>query len=343
MIGFARLKIEERDPYFAETANRRGISQLIVEKDFWVCFTLRVLFNLEKLAEQFVFKGGTSLSKVFGVIERFSEDVDLSLSPAWLGFNGENSLENAPSKTKRMARLEKLDQACTDAVKNIIRPVLESAITGFIGPSPSQREYLRFEVDKQSKSPTIVFYYPTNQADAQGYIRPQVKLELGSLTDQHPTGTHEVTPWVAEEFPETFSEGSCKVVALEAERTFWEKATILHAEYHRSKESPMRNRFSRDCYDMVTLATHDSGKRALADLSLLERVANFKQTYFPAAWARYETARPGTLKLVPPKHRLDELKADYKAMQEMFYGKPPSFDELLEQLSQLERTINQKL
>ncbi len=114
------------------------------------------------------------------------------------------------------------------------------------------------KVDEQTQFPVLTFYYPTDEPGAQGYIHPQVKLELGSLTDQRPIGDHTVTPWVAEEFPRLFMQPECHVVSLEAERTFWEKATILHAEYHRPQDKPMRSRLSRDCYDVCRIAQHES-------------------------------------------------------------------------------------
>ncbi len=340
MIDFAALPSEERATYFQEVANRQGLSRLIVEKDFWVCLMLRMVFSLPELADNFVFKGGTSLSKVFGIIKRFSEDVDLSLCPEWLGFGGEMSPERASSRSQLVKRCKKLEQACIEAVEDRVRPTLERALTEAIGKSPSQPGYLVFEVDPQTNSPVLLFHYPTEEPDSQGYIRPQVKLELGSLTDQSPTGTYKVVPWVAEEFPEVFEDPYSEVVALAAERSFWEKATILHAEYHRPIESQMRTRLSRDCYDVVLMAAHESGQRALADLALLRRVAEFKHTYFRSSWARYETAMPGTLRLVPPESRIGDLKRDYQAMQPMFLETPPSFEEILKDLAELEERIN---
>lgn len=341
MIDFARLPLGERVTYFQEVANRRGLTRLIVEKDFWVCFTLRMLFSLTDLADKFVFKGGTSLSKVFGIIKRFSEDVDLSVSPDWLGFGGENLPDRASSRSQFEKRWKRLELACIAAVEDQIGPALEGAIIEAIGPADSYSSHLVFEVDSQTHSPNLVFQYPTEEPLSQGYIRPQVKLELGSLTDQQPAGSHTVTPWVAEEFPEIFRNPTCEVVVLEAERSFWEKVTILHAEYYRPAQSPMRNRLSRDCYDVVRMAAHESGERALADLSLLDRVVKHKRTYFPSRWANYEAAKPGALRLVPPESRLGELKTDYQAMQEMFFETPPGFDELLKELAKLEESINQ--
>ncbi len=281
MLEFARLPLDQRVPYFQEVANRRGLTRLIVEKDFWVCFSLRLLFSTPALADKFVFKGGTSLSKVFGIIKRFSEDIDLSVDPDWLGFGGENRPDAAKSRSQFEKRWKKLNDACAAAVDHKVRPALEQAIQDALGQTQDGAAYLAFKLDEQTHSPVLTFRYPTTEPARPGYVHPQVKLELGSLTDQRPIGDHTVTPWVAEEFPALFAAPACRVVALEIERTFWEKATILHTEYHRPADKPMRSRLSRDCYDVCCMAAHPAGQRAMEDLDLLARVVRHKRTYFP--------------------------------------------------------------
>ena len=340
MLDFARLPISERTPYFVEAANRRRLSPIIVEKDFWVCFSLRILFSTPELGDKFVFKGGTSLSKVFGIINRFSEDVDLSVDPAWLGFAGEHSPEAAKSRSQFEKRWKQLNAACATAVDQKVRPALEHAIQAALGKTQDRASYLTFNIDEQTHSPVLIFRYPTTEPDASGYVNPQVKLELGSLTDQRPIGEHTIKPWVAEEFPTSFTAPTCRVVALEIERTFWEKATILHVEYHRPTDKPMRSRLSRDCYDVCQMAAHPAGQRAIKDLDLLARVVRHKRTYFQSAWANYDAAKPGSLRLVPPENRLADLKTDYQQMRTMFTEPPPSFEDILNQLRNIEDNLN---
>jgi hypothetical protein len=340
MLEFARLPLDQRAPYFQEVANRRGLTRLIVEKDFWVCFSLRLLFSTPALADKFVFKGGTSLSKVFGIIKRFSEDIDLSVDPDWLGFGGENRPDAAKSRSQFEKRWKKLNDACAAAVDKKVRPALEQAIQDVLGPTRDGASYLAFKLDEQTHSPVLTFRYPTTEPDRPGYVHPQVKLELGSLTDQLPIGDHTVTPWIAEEFPALFAAPACRVVALEIERTFWEKAIILHTEYHRPADKPMRSRLSRDCYDVCCMAAHPAGQRAMENLDLLARVVRHKRAYFQSAWANYDAAKPGSLRLVPADSRLADLKADYQQMQEMFTEPPPPFDEILRQLRNIEEILN---
>jgi hypothetical protein len=340
MLEFARLPLKQRDPYFQEVANRRGLTRLIVEKDFWVCFLLHLLFSTPTLANKFVFKGGTSLSKVFGIIKRFSEDIDLSVDPNWLGFDGETRPDAAKSRSNFEKRWKKLNDACAATVEQKIRPALEQSIQGVLGSTQDSAAYLAFKLDEQTHSPVLTFRYPANEPERPGYVHPQVKLEFGSLADQQPIGDHVITPWVAEEFPSMFAAPSCRVVALEIERTFWEKVTILHSEYHRPADKPMRSRLSRDCYDVCCMAAHTAGQKAMEDFNLLARVVQHKRTYFQSAWANDETAKPGSLRLVPADSRLADLKADYQQMQEMFTEPPPQFEEILRQLRNIEDTLN---
>lgn len=128
----------------------------------------------------------------------------------------------------------------------------------------------------------------------------------------------------------------------EPERTFWEKATILHAQHHRSKDKKSRKNLSRDIYDVCQMASNESGKRALDDLDLLERVAEWKNKWFYTRWKKLDAAKPGTLRLVPPDYRIPELKSDYTRMKEMFYETPPDFNALLEKLRIIEEKVNSK-
>src|SRR5213080_4038954 len=125
-------------------------------------------------------------------------------------------------------------------------------------------------------------------------------MEFGSLTEQLPTGQHEIRPWIADELKDAFQDWQCELVALELERTFWEKATILHAEYHRDLAKPIRDRFSRHYSDMAAMARRAEAASALANDELRQRVADWKSRFFAANWARYDLAKPGTFRLAPP-------------------------------------------
>jgi len=130
------------------------------------------------------------------------------------------------------------------------------------------------------------------------------------------------------------------VVALLAKRTFWEKATILHAEYHRPPEKPIPDRYSRHYYDVAMLAQGAIRAEALANMDLLAQVVRHKETFYPSAWARYDLAQPGSFHVVPPQPRIAALERDYRNMGVMIFGKAPTFDAIMATLAALEQEIN---
>ena len=331
-LAFLDLSTDERRLYIEQSAILRNVSPVVLEKDFWVCCLLGILFESE-FAGSLVFKGGTSLSKVFGVIERFSEDIDLSLSPAYLNLPEAGTSRNQASKW--MTRAE---AACGAAVQNQIGPALEGAVASVLGKR--ERAWFEFRTDSNTNSPTLLFDYPSSQPAGFEYLRRSVKLEFGSLTDQQPTGRYLIRPWVAEVLPAAFRDWRCEVVALDVERSFWEKATILHTEYHRPAEKPTPDRFSRHYADTAALAKHSAANKAIDQIDLRRRVVAWKSQFFGSSWANYDLAKPGSFRLVPPAERKTALRRDYEAMREMYLTDPASFDDILATLADLEDRIN---
>ncbi len=332
-LSFLTLPEEERRLYIDQVAVRRNLSPVILEKDFWVCLLLGILFE-SKFAGSLVFKGGTSLSKVFGIIDRFSEDIDLSLSPAFLKLPEVGTSRNQVNKW-----MTKAEAACSAAVQNQIAPTLEDAVAGILGQR--KQPWFEFLTDSSTHSPVLLFHYSSTQPAGFNYLKRSVKLEFGSLTDQQPVGRHAVQPWVAEVLPAAFSDWKCEVVALELERSFWEKATILHSEYHRPTGKTTPDRFSRHYADTAALAKHPTASKAIDQHALRNRVVQWKSQFFGSSWANYDKAKPGTFRLVPPAERQAVLRRDYQAMRDMYLSEPVSFDEILATLAELERRINQ--
>lgn len=201
-LRFLELPPKERGLYIEQAAIRRNVSPVVLEKDFWVCWMLGILFQSE-FAGSLVFKGGTSLSKVFGAIERFSEDIDLSLSPAFLKLPEAGTSRNQANKW--MTRAE---AACGVAVKNQIGPEMETAVASVLGTGT--RPWFEFLTDAGTNSPVLLFHYPSLQPTGFDYLKRSVKLEFGSLTDQQPIGWHPVRPWMAETLPEAFPDWRCE-------------------------------------------------------------------------------------------------------------------------------------
>ncbi len=338
MSAFALESAQERADFIYQFAIPAKVPAFIVEKDFWVCWLLGRIFTTPGLGAECVFKGGTSLSKVFGAIDRFSEDIDLSLTPASLGWS-EADLDDAPSASQRRKQWQQISAECAQAVEHRFCTELEQAIAEVLGERPGGAPWLTYELEAAAHSPVLYFAYP--QAVPPGvYVAPVVKIECGSLTDQRPAGTHRIVPMIAELAPEAYADFQAEVVALEIERTFWEKATILHAEYHRPAEQPLRDRFARHYSDFAALWRHPRGPAAAAQLDLLERVRLHKSRYFASSWAHYDTAVPGSLRLLPSETRVGELRRDYTAMEPMFLSTPLKFDEVLAILREAEQSLN---
>ena len=340
-LAFLDLPVSERALYFEQTSFRRSLHPAIMEKDFWVCWLLGLLFSDAEFNQVIVFKGGTSLSKVFGVIQRFSEDIDLSLAPAYLGVSEDEAAE-ITSRTQRDAWMERLQKRCETIVRDRIHPAIENRIRQLLGPGPREGSWTEFVLDSETGSPIILFHYPVTQASGFAYLPRKVKMEFGSLTDQRPVGKHQMRPWIAEELENSFQDWQCEVVALELERSYWEKATILHAEYHRAPANRMPVRFSRHYADMASLTRHPETRTTVNRDDIRERVVAWKNRFFPRSWARYDLAEPRTFRLVPPADRIAELQTDYAAMRDMYMMNPLAFDDVLRILAELEVTINTK-
>ncbi|SRR5579875_1672862 len=343
MDDVARMPPADRADLFATTAKQRSLLAEIVEKDFWVCWSLKRVFTLPDPPAGLIFKGGTSLSKVFNAIERFSEDVDLSFNRADLGFGGEHDPLHAPSGKKAKQWREALTETCRRVIHEKFLPQLTATLAEAIREPPGA--VWRLELDPEdANQQTLLFHYPSarkpREAEGPGYIKPYVRLEIGARAEHWPSLQATITPYAAEEFPQTFRNPACSVRVLAAERTFWEKATLLHAWHHAPADKPFRDGQSRHYYDVVRMYEKGFGKEAMRDTNLLLKVAEHKDVFFPAASAKYEEAKPGTLRLVPPQARLPELEKDYRKMQEMIFTEPPPLDHLLTVLREIEALIN---
>jgi hypothetical protein len=341
MILAARLLAlppERRALVFEQAAAGQAGQAVMLEKDFWVSWLLGLLFADSELGPNLVFKGGTSLSKVFGVIDRFSEDLDLCLVPEYVGVDAAQ-FDALPSRVKRDAAVLEMQRLCAAKAHEVLLPVLSAAITQALGNGPEEG-WLRFELDADAKSPIVYFRYPTLQPAGFAYLRREVKLELGTLTDQQPTGRHSVQPLIATTYPQLFEGWHVQVTALKLQRTFWEKATILHSEYHRPAHQPTPVRYARHYSDMARLLAHGDAPCFLADKDQCAKVVDWKSRVFARGWARYDLARPGSFRLVPPAERQAALAQDYAEMRSMFMSEPLPFAELMERLAQAEATLN---
>lgn len=328
---YQHLNARERLELLDAVSRERGLPSAILEKDYWVCKTLDALFSLPDLGDHLVFKGGTSLSKVYGLIDRFSEDINISLHREYLGFGDDRDPEAAKGK-EQARRIEALQQACRDRIREALLPALRDMLAESL---EGEGEW-NLEIDPQDPQ-TVLFHFPAAGADTISYIAPIVRIECGARSDHWPKEEREIRSYLSETLQRPI--GRASVQALAAERTFWEKATLLHAEAHRDLTKPMPGRYARHYHDLARMAVDPAADRALADTELRERVVAHKSVYFRSGWARYDLAVPATFRLVPPDERLAELQSDHQSMLPMFFTPPQPIDKVIAVLGELEDRI----
>lgn len=330
MQNIAKINENDRKALFHNTAAKMGMTDAIVEKDFWVCYMLDYLFHRSAWKDNIAFKGGTSLSKAYGLIERFSEDIDLILDWRVLGYGKDEPWEER-SNTKQDAFNKEANARAEVFLRNAFLPATIADLTAELGPKVSC-----FIDDDDPQTVKIV--YPNSFSDSS--ILQEIRLEIGALAAWTPVKEATITPYSAQLYARLFTQPSTEVLTVLPERTFWEKVTILHREAFRPEDRPFPSRYSRHYYDLYKMMKSHVKDNALADNDLLERVVKFKDKFYRCPWARYDLAKRGTMKLLPPDYNMAKLRADYDHMQNMLFGEKPAFDEILNTLAQLENEIN---
>ena len=330
----------ERRDLFLATAARLGTAVQNVEKDFWVCWTLDALFNgLPPGGPRLLFKGGTSLSKAFGLITRFSEDIDITVFRDDLGQATDVAELDALSGKKRRARLDAIRSACQAYIAG---PLTEQFARLAASVIPEER--FRLERDPEDKDgQTILFWYPAVTATAGDYIRSAVKIESGAKSALDPHVAATVTPYVAQDLPDQ-DLSVANVTTVKPERTFWDKVMILHGlrQWH-DRRGELRHggqRVSRHYYDVHQLMQATSAHEWQADHALARDCAHHARLFFGSADLGLDTAAPGTFTLIPSPAMRGPLARDYEAMSGMVFGNLPPLDAVLLSVERLERIAN---
>jgi predicted nucleotidyltransferase component of viral defense system len=338
MDTFIKISAARRLLAFQQVDAAMGLQVVSVEKDFWVCWTLRELFGMPDIGNHLTFKGGTSLSKAWKLIARFSEDIDLIVDKEVLGFGGDAAPDRAPSNKQRRVRLEGLMNACRSWVQGTLQPALASHLEATLGKTGWLLEVDPDMPDGQC----LLFHYPTVfSPGTAGYVRPVVKIELGARSDDWPHENKLIQPYVIECFPALDDAKPFPVRVLAAERTFWEKACLLHEETFRPADKPRKIRMARHYYDLWCLLRAGIGERAMQQPALFQRVAEHRELFFRYSWVDYTTHKPGTFRLAPPASQVASWRADYEAMLgPMFFGEIPGFDEILAAAAVFEKEFN---
>ena len=329
---FLSLGARERADILRTVAARSRRSAVILEKDIWVCWVLQALFSMPD-PHPMAFKGGTSLSKVYGIIARFSEDVDVTLD--YRAFDdGFDPFADGASRTQIKRFSERLKDCVARYVRDIIGPALDDAAERL---AANGRHALHVGDDGE----TIRVAYPSAVEAPDSYVRSEVLLEFGGRNVIDPNERHAIRPDIAALTTE-LDYPSATVTVLSPARTFWEKATLIHVECHRRRLMDRPDRLSRHWFDLTCLAAHPVGRAALSDRVLLEDVVRHKKVFFHAGNANYDQCLDGRLRLVPDDDQLPALRSDYDAMRNarIVGDDAPGFDALIERIRILEADAN---
>ena len=314
--------------------NHPGINQVAIEKDWWVSVTLKALFQTD-CADNLIFKGGTSQSKGWNLIERFSEDIDLAISHSFFGINKSN-------KSQR-EKLRKLSRAY---IQNTLSAQLDERlkamdITGYQIENVATVENRNGEIVPidSDKDPTVILlHYGSLLSRKIDYIPPRVKIEISCLSMDEPVEEREIRSLICESFPDDDTDAVCRIKTVVPSRTFLEKIFLLAEEFQ--KDKPRSMRMSRHLYDLERLMDSDFGKMALADKTLYNAIIDHRQAYYALKYVDYSLHHPSTINILPPERVLDDWKQDYSNMQRYFiYGPSLDFELLMKRILELQSRL----
>lgn len=357
-LEILRSSPDEQRALFSGAAAELETRAENIEKDLYVCWVLDFLFNRRPSdAVRLYFKGGTSLSKAYGLIRRFSEDIDIGIYKADLHVPLEAEIAALKSVTQQQKVLaERVDEAARQYISGPLREMLaieiaeaEAAIdrVGHFSLSSGYDTYRR----KEALDILVVGYKSVFDASG-GYVEAAVRIEGGARPDPVPAEPREILPYVASEFGSDKELVIPNVTTVKPERTFWEKVLILHAmtemtdkrsaEADPARKVPDLNRYSRHYYDVHQIwrdAEHGTKAASMGDLAEASR--QHKELMFRAPDHRYDRAVPGSYRLVPTAEMREKLAADYERMSAMIFGMPPTFAEVMASIETLENFLNE--
>ena len=336
MNSFIQLSSDERNLYCRQAAERMEIPlpAAVIEKDFWVCWTLNLLNEIPELKGNITFKGGTSLSKAWGLIERFSEDIDIAINRKVFGQEPPHGAENATSNTQRKTRLEELEDKNATFIKEVLLPILHEKIAGHLNPAD-----FTLRLIEKGNEVNIEFEYPGTLKNELGGLLPVVLIELVPRADEIPNEERKITPIIYEVFEDLLGEGSFNISTLTPERTFLEKLLFIHETLEGFNKGSERK--SRHYYDLLKLYKAGVFERIKNNRELLQMVVEHRQTFFRYNTLDYTGILSNGVRVLPKKESWTDWRGDYTRIAVMIYNNIPSFEELMSFAEQLENEFNE--
>ena len=329
----------DRRDLFLAAGQRLGTPVGNVEKDFWVCWTLRELYHdLPPESPRLLFKGGTSLSKAYGLIQRFSEDIDITVFRDDLGQSASMDALEAMTGKRRRAKLDAIRDACRTYITG---PLLEALA---VRMSDATRGEGRVEIDEADPDgQSLLLWYPTAEPPTDAYVRPVVRLESGAKSALDPHEPRSIRPYIAEDLPnEDFAVAG--VATIEPRRTLWDKIVIAHGlRRWYERRGTLRHegqRVSRHYYDLHCLLRSEIGPEALADSALGADCVRHARLFFDRPDFDLASAHAGSFAIAPHAGMIDALQRDYDLMSGMVFGAPPAFADMLESLREIDVRVN---
>jgi hypothetical protein len=328
---FLQLSNAEKIDLINQLHEETNLPQPVIEKDVWVTAVLRSLFSLP-YAENLSFKGGTSLSKCYNLIERFSEDVDIAVNREFFGFAGDTLTIKQISKKLRKATCEfvrnKLQIDLANQMKTSGIPVNLFSVTMNITPVTT--------VD-----PEKVFVEYQSVFSANSYIKNTVILEIGGRSMKEPVQKVEIQSLIDRHFSQaTFVEQSFEINAVVPERTFLEKICLLHEEFSKPNEQMRVERMSRHLYDLTRIMDTPIAENALNNKGLYQSVVAHRRMFIAMKDFDYDTLAPATVNIIPPENIIAQWEDDYNKMKTMIYGETLPFNKLIDKIKNLNKRIN---
>lgn len=327
MSDFLQFDSERKALIFSQTAVKTGLPSYAVEKDWWVTEIMRIVFSLP-YAEAFVFKGGTSLSKGYNLIRRFSEDIDLAIDRAFFDMPGElsrNQIKNLRKKNSKFISTELIEHLKKEIAKK------ELPITS-IGVEP---------YDASDTDPLRIYITYEPLTEKNKYVTPRILLEISCRSLREPFEEVPINSLVDQEYPDTtFANPTFPVRTVQPQRTFLEKVFLLHEEWQ--KEVIRVDRLSRHLYDLERLMDTKYGKKALNDKDLYFHIIDHRSKFSAVKGVDYENHQPKAICILPPDKVIKNYEDDYNEMKEsMFSGDTLSWKELTERLGRLQKQIRE--
>ena len=325
-----KLSKERKIDILNQVSNRTGLPPIAVEKDWWVTLTLYCTFD-QKYSQHIVFKGGTSLSKGWNLIERFSEDIDLAIDRKYFGFEGDISIN----------QIKKLRKKSCEFSSNTFTSDLTASFSAL--KATDECEVNAIITKESDRDPQIIEIDYNSVLDKSDYLPSRVLIEISSRSLMEPREEREINSLIGETFKDqSFSTKSFNISTVLPQRTFLEKIFLLHEKFSDENSRIGAERLSRHLYDLEKLMDSEYGKAALEDDNLFENIVNHRKKFNTIRGLDYSNHTVGKIKIIPPDEVIKDWETDYNTMKEnMIYGDALDFNSLLLRIKELQDRINQ--